>query len=390
MLAASLYLLYSRWRRFAHALPPSSYRVLAIFCGIFLCGSVAFMLNLVFAWSRFGEAKDPVTQFATQSLLLLIVPVIVVTHAELFAEGRWYSFTIKVLPWAAFLHLAVTAINAMHWLDPASLPLSLFRNNEFSSRISGLMSEPSYVGTMAAIYGLPLLMVRPKGRQYMHVILAILFFSMAIYANAKTVIPVALCGFLGYVWYSRVYRLTPKRIAAALCVTGLSVAVIVSNSTFDLQENLSSAMRIGSTITALNAAIAGYGITGVGLGQFHFMYVPQFMPKFLLLSKEALMGMSSTSEQRASTYNVFARYWIETGAAGLLFFLALLRYLFKVGRDDHRPGSLLGVLLIATSLGFLMTQDPYCYPPILLGAALVLGTHNDPLPLPAARLEGKT
>jgi hypothetical protein len=143
-----------------------------------------------------------------------------------------------------------------------------------------------------------------------------------------------------------------------------------------LRDNLSSAMRFGSTITAINAAIAGYGVTGVGLGQFHFIYAERFMPKFLLLSSEAVTQLSSAAEQRASTFNLFARYWIETGLLGLFLFLALLRYLFKMARADRGPGSLIGALLIATSLGFLLTQDPYCYPPLMLGCALVLGAHT--------------
>jgi hypothetical protein len=145
-----------------------------------------------------------------------------------------------------------------------------------------------------------------------------------------------------------------------------------------LQENLSSAMRIGSTMTALSACLAGYGITGVGFGQFHFMYLQRFMPRFLLLSTEALVEMSSTTQSRASTFNVFARYWIETGLVGLVLFLALLRRLFTMAKQDRQTASLAGMLLIATSLGFLLTQDPYCYPPLLLGSALVLGAHNDP------------
>ncbi len=387
MLAASLVLLCSRWKSLVHALPPASFRVLSILCGIFLCGFVAFVLNLVFAWSRFGEAKDPITQFAAQTLLLLAVPFIVLTHAELFASPRWRDYALQVLPWAATVHLVFIVLNAMQWLDPTSLPLSLFRNSA-STRISGLMSEPSYVGTLAALYGLPLLLMRPGGRQTARTVIALLLFAMAIYANAKTVVPVSVCGFAGYLWYSRTPMLTARRVTAALCLAGISAAIILRNSTFDLQDNLSSAMRFGSTLTALNASLAGYGAIGVGFGQFHFMFAPRFMPRFLLLSTEALVEMSSSTQQRASTFNLFARYWIETGIVGLLLFLAFLRYLFKIARADQRPASLLGALLIATSLGFLFTQDPYCYPPLMLGAALILGAHNDLTPLSPARLQG--
>jgi hypothetical protein len=377
MLAASIYLVCSRWSSLVHGMPRSNVRVLSIFGGIFLCGLVAFSLNLIFAWSRFGGAKDPVTQFATQTLLLLIVPLILVTHAELFAEARWREFALRALPWAAALHLAFAILNAAQLLDPNGLPLSLFRTGDTHGRISGLMSEPSYLGTLAAMYGLPLLLLPATKGRLPHAAIALLLFATAMYANAKTVIPVAVCGLVGYVWYSRRPLLTPGRIAVALGMAGVSAVIILRNSVLDLQDNLSSAMRIGSTVTALTACLAGYGIAGVGIGQFHFMYLPRFMPRFLLLSTEALVEMSSATQSRASTYNIFARYWIETGVAGLVLFLALLRRLFIMARQDRRPASLAGMLLVATSLGFLLTQDPYCYPPLLLGSALVLGAHND-------------
>jgi hypothetical protein len=386
MLAASVYLLYSRRRKFLHELPTSSYRILLIYSGIVLCGFLAFMLNLIVAWSRFGGMKNPVTQFATQMLLLAIVPFIIVTHAELFRAPRLIQFVVKVLPWAAFIHFTIGLLNAIRWLDFSTVPLIIFRNSELN-RVSGLMSEPSYFGTMAAIYGLPLLIIRPKGKKRLQILLAMLFFVLSIYIGAKTVIPVAVCGTIAYMWYSRDRLLTPLRVAVLLSAGAVSMVFVTVNSTFDLQENLSSAMRIGSALTAMNAAAAGYGITGVGFGQFHFMFREQFMPKFLLLSSEALTQMSSTTDSRASTFDLFARYWIETGIVGLFLFLGFLRYLFKMAKEDRRLGSLLGILIMATSLGFLLTQDPYCYPPIMLGAALVLGAHNENAVLSTANLQ---
>ena len=154
------------------------------------------------------------------------------------------------------------------------------------------------------------------------------------------------------------------------------MGIVVAQSALDVRENLSSAMRFGSTLTSINVAIAGYGIMGVGFGQFHFMFLRKFMPAFLLFSEEAVNQMASSAAHRTSTFNLFTRYLVETGLMGLFLFIAWLRDLCSFARDDRQVASLLGILLVSTSLGFLLTQEPYCYPPLMLGAALILGAHN--------------
>jgi hypothetical protein len=386
MFAASVWLILSRWDDFLHALPKPSYRLICTFIGILLVGTLAFMANLIFGWSSFDEAKNPFTQFTSQCLLLLIVPLITVAHANLFSNPRCCSFLMKALVWAASIHLMFGVLNALQVLNFAVLPLSLFRNTEVSVRVAGLMSEPSYLGTMAALYGLPLLSVHPVGTKtrLWRYGLGLALFVLALYANAKTVVPTSVCGLIGYAWYKGARIFTLKRIVVITCIAGLAFTIIVVNSAFDLQENLSSAMRFGSTLTALTAAVKGFGLIGVGFGQFHFFYSERFMPRFLLLSAEAVSQMSSTAEQRASTFNLFVRYWIETGLIGILLLLGLLRYLYRLAKIDRGVGSLIGVLLLSCSIGFLLTQDPYCYPPMLLGAALILGAHDDASEAPTA------
>jgi hypothetical protein len=368
------------WRkRFIHALPVSSLRVLYLFGGVFVCGVLAFLLNLIFGWSRFGEVKDPVTQFVTQATLFLVTPLVIVTHAELFTERRWAVLIMDAIPWAASLHLMAAICQILGVLQPEHLPLSLFRNGtpEFNMRIAGLLSEPAYFGTMSALYGIPLLVIRSDGRKWWYRLLALLLFAMSLYSGGKTIIPVVICGLISYMWYRRAHILTLRNMTVLLAVAAISAVVVVRQSALNVQDNLSTAMRFGSTATSLNAAFAGYGILGVGFGQFHFMFVKQFMPSFMFFSQEAVGQMSSTAEHRASTFNLFTRYLIETGICGLLLFLAFLRSLFRMAREDQRLGSLLGILLVAVSLGFLMTQEPYCYPPLILGAALVLGSQKE-------------
>ena len=382
MMAASIWLLAARYGSVVYTLPIASWLLTCRFFGIFVCGFCAFALNLIFGWSRFGGNKNPLTQFLTQAALLAITPFIIVMHAELFRDRRWSDYVLRVLPWAAVIHLTALALEVIGALRYNHIPLSLFRTGSeiTSMRLAGMFSEPSYFGTMAAIYGVPLILAAPIRRTNSYRLLATGLFAAALYTGGKTVIPVTICGFIGYMWYSRMRLFTLRNILIMLAVMGISLGIIVSRAALDVQENLSSAMRFGSTITSVNAAIAGYGITGVGFGQFHFMFLKKFMPSFLLFSEEAVIQMASSAEHRTSTYNLFTRFLIETGFVGLLLFLACIRDLYRLARTDQKAASLLGILFISTSLGFLFTQEPYCYPPLMLGAALVIGARNERLP----------
>ena len=378
MLAASLVLLATRFRAMVRSLPALTWRLLCMYFGIFLCGLFAFALNLIFGWSRFGGAKDPFTQFVAQAALFLLTPLLILGHGEIFRERRWSAYLLSFLPWAVAVHLLVLSLDVARVLHYDRIPLSLFRpgSEAVSMRVSGMFSEPSYFGTMAALYGVPLILLSPARGRRVHVALALLLFIGALYTGGKTVIPVALCGFLGYAWYGRIRLFTLRNLIVGTVLFLISAAVIIGRSALDVQGNLSSAMRFGSTLTSINAALAGYGLVGTGFGQFHFMFLQRFMPSFLLYSQEAIIQMASSAEHRTSTYNLFTRYLIETGLPGLLLFLASLRELYMQARKDQSTANLLGVLFTSASVGFLLTQEPYCYPPLILGAALILGAHH--------------
>ncbi len=378
MIAASVLLLPTRSRSMMRSLPAPSGRLLCLYGGIFLCGLLAFTANLIFGWSRFGGAKNPFTQFVTQAALFLLAPLLIVTQSELFRDRRWPTYLAGLLPWAAAVHLLALGLDSAGLLRFNRLPLSLFRTGSavVSMRVSGLFSEPSYFATMAALYGVPLILLAPARSRKLWVALALLLFAAALYTGGKTLIPVTVCGFLGCVWYRKTRIFTARNLAIGGLLAAVAAAIIVRQSALNVQDNLSSAMRFGSTLTSINAALAGYGLLGVGFGQFHFMFLKKFMPSFLLYSREAMLQMASGAEHRTSTYNLFTRYLIETGVTGLLLFLASLRDLYMIARSNQASGSLLGVIFISISLGFLSTQEPYCYPPLILGAALVLGAHN--------------
>jgi hypothetical protein len=390
MVVASAVIFLSRknfWVRF----PAQVRGILQIFLLIALCGMIAFFFNLALAWSYFGGSKEPVTQAGAQFALFILTPILMVAHAGLFQAPAVRGQFLRFIPVAAACHLAGLLMEIMGLLHPLQFPLSLFRlTGEVGPqtlRAAGLFSEPSYFGMMAAMYSLPLLLVPWRGRvrRTLYAILALALITASFLIGAKTVIPVLICGIIAFFWHSRTKILTIPRVLA-LCTLGIIFgAFIISKSALSVSDNLSTAMRFGSTVTAIRVASAGYGITGVGFGQFHFLFRQEYFPSYLFLSQEAIEASQRTAAHRASTYNLFARYLVETGIAGLILWLCLLARFARIARSSLEDSMRVGVLLIGTSLGFLLTQDPYCFPPLIVGMALVIAAspapHSRPEPI---------
>jgi hypothetical protein len=361
------------------SLSRSTYRVSLCLACIFLLGTFGFWLNLIFDWSGQGRSKTPIFQFSTQAALFVAFSVAVIAHSQLFTKAQWRTFTLSILPLVILIHLAVFFLDATGIVSHAQGWLALFRNGAGLNfdRPSGLMSEPSYFGAFAAMYGLPLLTIRSPSKRATRWVLASLVFTMAIIIRAKTFVPVIGLECIMLMWVRGRPAIRLKYVCLGALFLTAALYMIISNATFDMQENLSSAMRLGSTELAFNVADHGYGLTGIGFGQFHFFYRAQYAPHFLFVSQEAQDQMTGSAESRASTYNLYVRLLVETGILGLTCFLALIYRSLRDIRSDYRPTTLFGVLLTAGSLGFLLTQDTYFYPPLAVGLAWLLGCATD-------------
>lgn len=357
----------------------ATFRVAWLFAAVFALGCMGFFLNLVFSWSGFGREKNPIVQFAAQGVIFLAFALCVLLHASFFRKGKWRSFCLSVLPAVICVHLAVFFLEASGLVSHTHGWLSLFRiegGSEFD-RPSGLMSEPSYFGTFAALYGFPLIFASTWGNKSLRWALAITLFGAAIFIRAKTFIPVLVAESVIVIWQHGKTALKFRYIALIAGMVVASAIFIVANATFDLRENLSSVDRIGSTILALNVAKAGYGLIGIGFGQFHFFYRPEFAPNFIFLSEEAQAQMTGSIGSRASTYNLYARFLVETGITGLLLFVAACWAAFRKLKHNFRKNTQFALFLAAGSLGFLLTQDTYFYPPLAFALALLLAIEDE-------------
>ena len=235
------------------------------------------------------------------------------------------------------------------------------------------MSEPSYYGTMAALYGATMLVHRYVGaRRIVAIGVALGLLASALMIVAKTILVVAGLQIAVVIFTQSGNRLSRSIRWAALGGAGVTAWFLVqSTAVLNVEENLSSANRLGSPLLAFNAIGAGYGLSGIGIGQFHFFYRDEFAPDFLHVSAEAIDQMAFDAPSRASTYNFYARVFLECGVVGLAALLVALAALFRMALPRNRLPLL---TFLAGALGFLLTQDTYLYPPLILAVAMILGT----------------
>ncbi|MDP9123125.1 MAG: hypothetical protein M3N82_00730 [Pseudomonadota bacterium] len=371
-LAALLVWLLLSWRKSVRPNAEACRFLLA--CALVAClGTAAFGLNLITGWSPLDWDRSPIAQFCAQAAMFGLFVAVLLSLLSLLAAPQARDFLLRALPWVAGAHLAIFMTEASGVL--ANNPVILLFRTDVGliDRPSGLMSEPSYWGTFAALFGVPLMFTGRGLRPFQRALGATLMVA-AVLVQAKTMFVVIAAQAVYLLLAPHRSRLARPLLLVGCAITALAaIAVVQSTAANDLDENLSTVMRIGSTAMSMNIVTSGYGLTGIGFGQFHFFYTPRFAPDFLFLSQEALDQFSHASPQRASTYNLLSRMLVETGVAGFLIFfgsIAAILWRRRLAMDD---ATRVGMLFIFGSIGFLTTQDTYCYPPLALGLALTLG-----------------
>ncbi|WP_263409888.1 O-antigen ligase family protein [Terriglobus tenax] len=358
-------------------LTPSETRIARPLAVTLLLGSAAFFLNMLLRWSAFGREKNPAVQFVGQGGLYAAFLLVVVVHQRYFQVEARRKLAMRMLAPVALVYLAAVFADALGLLSHSHGLLALFRSEAGYDdvRPAGLLSEPSYFGAFAGMYGTPLMFVRMGRKRWPYVTLGILLFLASLLIRAKTFLPVIAAQFLVLLLCRKrpgKSRLIPATIGLVALVL-IAMFLVVSNSALDLQENLSSAMRFGSALLCLRASLAGYGLTGIGFGQFHFFYRPEFAPSFLMNSYEALSSMAPGAASRASAFNLYARILLEAGVGGLATFLLAMYRVIKEARIGWSFQAEFGILIVVGSLGFLLTQDSLFLPSLAMGVAFLSG-----------------
>lgn len=350
--------------------------VAGFFSVLLLLGAAAFALNTLAGWSGSSSERNPVLQFLAQSAMGVVAGIAVLGNARLAARYDLVLPLRRAIPVVAAIHLLVWYLEYVNVLTEDGL-LGMFKAPQGAvDRASGLHTEPSYYGAMAGLFSFALLLLPVRGfRRLVNICLAAGLVATSIVVTAKTFVAVAgaqaLYLVLGrrYSGHVRIYALI-----SVLAVGGIMYTYTRDYAALSVEENLSTAMRFGSTHLGLNVAAAGYGVPGIGIGQFHFFYRREFAPDYLLLSREAMEQMEPDAYQRASTFNLYVRVLLETGALG---FALLLYAMTSILRTDLPKRAFFLLPMFVGAAGFLLTQDTYFYPPLVFAASMILGTRAD-------------
>jgi hypothetical protein len=145
-------------------------------------------------------------------------------------------------------------------------------------------------------------------------------------------------------------------------------AATLSTLTEDSGSNIS---RIGSTVTGVRVSFA-YPFFGVGIGQFKYFF-GAYAPDFALSNSEILTHSAGLSDYRASTFNLFVRFFCEFGfPIGLWFSFLVLRPIMSAVRLRNGGDYLLfGTLAAIGGFGFWLSQEQYGYQPGILSLAIL-------------------
>lgn len=340
-----------------------------ILLAIFVLGTLAFTINLALNWSPSYYTRSALFQFLSQGLLLLVFIGSIPMIAAVFSIRTYQEKFAKYLIVSTYIYLVVYYMELAGVVNHQSWPLTLFRTSFGDiARPTALSSEPSYFGVYAAML-IPIILI-VSDRKIEKIFLISLLAIAAIITNGKTFYLIILITILFYF----IYKIELKRkFIYTIPVLIFSLFIfyqIFALGTFNFDRNLSSVMRIGSSHLALNVIASEYGLTGIGFGQFHFFFLPEHAPTYLLRSAEAVNQFSQFWDSRASTFNLFLRIGVEAGLLSFALVCIFIHLAFKklVAVGDKFGN--VGFVLLSSSVGFLLTQDTYLYPPLLLSIAI--------------------
>lgn len=333
-------------------------------------GGLGFLFSLDFWDYPMTGHKNPYLQFVLQGALLACLPLAILVIRHYFANENLLNYFIKCMRWAAVAHLFFFSIDYFAMVSVHDWLFSMFRSGVYTPniRLSGLFSEPSYYGFAVSIY-LPFIYMGISQRSFSSklfwFIVVIVSFVSLFMSGSRTGMVLILMQTLVWSLLSRHYllfKLTALGLLAGLVATKFNL--ITTN-----KLDLSTIMRVGSVLLSINAAFDGWGLSGIGFGQFHFFYVPDYAPDFLFSSHEAKDYFKGIPEHRAHTFNLFTRLLLETGILGFIGWLLFI-YAISLPKSGmlteltHRDRFLF--LSVVASFFLLSCQDFYLYLPFYI------------------------
>lgn len=257
-----------------------------------------------------------------------------------------------------------------------TLGLLQFYHDPF--RVSGATSEPSILGAwIAFLWPMLFLVKEPRFAPHRGALVAVLLL-LGLFFGGRTFLVLFGMQFVCLVSFSIFSGTAAKKFLSALILFPLLAIFsrFFFESVLDIEDNLSSMARFGSTITALIVGIENLP-TGIGIGQFSY-YFPSSVPDLFRASEEITYWASGDSESRLSTFNLPARVFVELGLPGVfyivLLFLSVARQWLSIRKSFEEPTRTSVPLVVVAGCGFWLSQDQYGYQPAIFSIALIYCT----------------
>lgn len=331
-----------------------------------------------FGLEDFYSRRPPFESFLAQSAVLVWallsyhIWLFLLKNTPLISKDNAVIFsTYSTIFFVAFDLFLVTSEN--YALGRYTLGLLQFYHDPF--RVSGATSEPSILGAWIAFLWPMLFLVRKKHFFCQRVTLVTALIILGLFFGGRTFLMLFGLQTLYLIIRSLFFGNLAKRISLALMLAPL-LAIFLSftfNYILDIENNLSSMARFGSTVTALIVGIDNFP-SGIGIGQFSY-YFANSVPDLFRASEEINYWASGDSESRLSTFNLPARLFVELGLVGVfyitLFFLSSVRQWIFLSRLAEDPTKTCVPLVFIAGCGFWLSQDQYGYQPAIFSISLI-------------------
>jgi hypothetical protein len=164
-----------------------------------------------------------------------------------------------------------------------------------------------------------------------------------------------------------------KALLITIFISGASILIAMFSDVFNVNESLSSAARLGSTLVALDVA-SNYFLTGIGIGQFHY-YLSLYSAPIIIDLPELQDILTGNAVSRASTFNFYIRLIAELGLIGFFAFIyimakSILGFIFLYKSDSENYTGV--ILSLVGAMSFWLTQDSFLYSPAIFFIAVGL------------------
>jgi hypothetical protein len=324
----------------------------------------------------FGSSQPPIQQFLAHGSLFLIGFSPLIFRLKFSINEQ---MVVRAAVLALVAHLIFVAIDQEAIYAGRNRPFEgIFLGSVGREVPTGLFSEPSYLAAYIGML-LPICLHRSKPIvvAFCTAIAGFLFFAAGV-RSFFIVYGAALFVLITVRW-----GISSKTLLVFVLGGALITAVGANLSLFSVEESLSSAYRLGNSLSYFTHAISHDLFIGDGFGASHFLYRDINHPDFMKLSNEYAEMLGGTGA-RVPIFNLWIRMFVEIGVLPTIIFLAvILKYFFS------KRIMAMGKVFFAGNFMLTLSTDSYIYGMFTLSLLLIFSMRNDISAAPADSLRKK-